>query len=146
MTNSELVRKLNLQLIDTRRVFRQAVQRAFRLHNIEMTFEMLQVIHWLWQEDGVTQQHLAETALKDKASLTSMLNNLERKGWAVRREDVVDRRNRRIFLTPAGKALEAVILPLLLDLYGRAGERMDAAQMEESCNCLGKLSDILNEI
>lgn len=36
-----------LQIIRTRQAFRQTVQRMLRSHNVEMTFEMLQVMYRL---------------------------------------------------------------------------------------------------
>lgn len=46
-----------------------------------MTFEMLQIMHALWLEQGISQQTLAFNTVRDKASLTSLINNLEKKDW-----------------------------------------------------------------
>lgn len=146
MTNSELAHELNLQLIRTRRAFRQAVQRTLRLHNIDMTFEMLQVMHRLWQQQGISQQRLAELTAKDKASLTNLINNLGKKGWVVRRACTEDRRNRLIFLTPEGEALAAIVRPALDSIYERAGAKMTVREMDQCTQSLAKLNDILNEI
>lgn len=146
MTNSELAHELNLQLIRTRRAFRQAVQRTLRLHNVDMTFEMLQVMHRLWQQQGISQQRLAELTAKDKASLTNLINNLEKKGWVVRRACTEDRRNRLIFLTPEGEALAGIVRPALDSIYERAGTEMTVREMEQCTKSLAKLNDIFNEI
>lgn len=100
MTDSETAHELNLLILKTRMTFRQTIQRLLKSNNVDMTFEMLQVMHCLWKEQGVSQQTLAEKTAKDKACLTNLINNLEKKGWVVRREDTSDRRNKLIFLTP----------------------------------------------
>lgn len=146
MTNSELAHELNLQLIRTRRAFRQTVQRTLRLHNVDMTFEMLQVMHRLWQQQGISQQRLAELTAKDKASLTNLINNLGKKGWVVRRACTEDRRNRLIFLTPEGEVLAGIVRPALDGIYERAGVQMTVREMEQCTKSLAKLNDILNEI
>ena len=66
---------------------------------------MLQVMNCLWNKQGISQQSLAEKTAKDKACLTNLINNLEKKNWVIRKEGPSDRRNRLIFLTPQGEEL-----------------------------------------
>ncbi len=73
----------------------------FREHNIDLTFEMLQVLMHLWEREGVNQQELADLLLKDKASLTYLIDNLSKRKlvrrtadgkapWAVAFEPIMD--------------------------------------------------------
>lgn len=146
MTNSALAHELILHLIRTRRAFRQAVQRSFRAHGIDMTFEMLQVMHRLWHEQGISQQRLAELTSKNKASLTNLIDNLARKGWVDRRACDKDRRNRLIFLTSDGEQLATRVRPVLDGIYDRAGRELNARQMELCMDCLDKYYDVLAKI
>lgn len=146
MTNSELAHELALQLIKTRRAFRQAIQRMLALHNIEMTFEMLQVMYLLWIEQGVSQQQLALRSSKDKACLTNLINNLIKKGWVTRKVDAIDRRKRRIYLTAAGEALAKSVRPVLEKIYITAGNKMAPAEMQVCKDYLEKLKGIFDEI
>ena len=50
MTDSELAHELNLLILKTRMTFRQTIQRLLKRNNVDMTFEMLQVMHCLWKE------------------------------------------------------------------------------------------------
>ena len=61
-----------------------------------------------------------ERIIKGKASLSNLLSNLERKGYVCRREDASDRRNKLVYLTPAGEALWQRLLPILDDVYNQA--------------------------
>lgn len=146
MTNSELAHEVALQLIKTRRAFRQAIQRMLALHNIEMTFEMLQVMYLLWIEQGVSQQQLAVRSSKDKACLTNLINNLIKKGWVRRKNDAIDRRKKLIYLTAAGEALSKRVRPILDSIYETAGNKMDPGEMQICKNYLEKLNGIFNEI
>ena len=59
MTNNESARELILQILRTRMAFRQTLQRVLKRHNVDMTFEMLQVMNCLWNEQGISQQSLS---------------------------------------------------------------------------------------
>ena len=85
-------RELMLQIVRTRMAFRRSMQRTLRKNNAGITFEMLQVLSSLWHEQGISQQILAERIAKDKACLTNLMNNLEKKGYVYRKEDPADRR------------------------------------------------------
>lgn len=72
MTDSETAHELNLLILKTRMTFRQTIQLLLKSNNVDMTFEMLQVMHCLWKEQGVSQQTLAEKTAKDKACSISL--------------------------------------------------------------------------
>ncbi len=135
-----------LQILKTRMTFRQTIQRVLKSNNVDMTFEMLQVMHRLWKKPGVSQQYLAEQTAKDKACLTNLINNLEKKGWVERREDPSDRRNKQIHLTEEGEKLSLQVKPLLYNIYDEVGARMTARQIEPFTNNLKKLDEILDKI
>lgn len=44
MANNETAHELILQILKTRMTFRQTIQRVLRTNNVDMTFEMLQVM------------------------------------------------------------------------------------------------------
>lgn len=146
MNKNEPTRDLFLKLLSTRMTFRQTVQRVLKENKIEMTFEMLQVMHCLWLIEGVSQQYLAERTSKDKACLTNLINNLEKKKWVFRQEDPSDKRNRLVFLTNEGRELCQLVRPLLDGLYAQITKRMTERQVQNTINNLIKLSTILDEI
>jgi DNA-binding MarR family transcriptional regulator len=65
----------------------------------------------LWAQDGVRQQDLAVSTIKDKGTITRTLNFLEQENLVVRVTDRSDKRNKRIYLTHKGKELEHQLLP-----------------------------------
>lgn len=146
MTNNESARELILQILRTRMAFRQTLQRVLKRHNVDMTFEMLQVMNCLWNEQGISQQSLAEKTAKDKACLTNLINNLEKKNWVIRKEDSSDRRNRLIFLTAQGEELALTVKPLINDIYTQTGMEMEVSRINECTEDLKRLYGVLNEI
>ena len=146
MGNYEPARELMLQLLKTRMAFRQALQRVLKRNNIDMTFEMLQILSSLWYQQGISQQFLAEKTAKDKACLTNLMGNLEKKGWIERREDPADRRNRLVYLTSEGEEISARIRPLVYDVYTQAGDIMGVDEINESVQKLRKLDEIFCQL
>ncbi|HJG78412.1 MarR family winged helix-turn-helix transcriptional regulator [Phocaeicola barnesiae] len=121
-----------LQLIRTRMASRQAMQRLLKNSNAEITFEMLQTMSCLWNEQGISQQVLAERTAKDKACLTSLMTNLERKGYVCRREDPKDRRNKLVYLTDEGEAFHQWIAPTLAAYYERLEEILGTDKLKQT--------------
>lgn len=141
-TTSSLVQAI----IQTQTSFRQAIQRSFKQHQIDMTFEMFQIMVCLWRKAGVNQQELALKTFKDKASLTYLINNLEKKGWVFRQEDVEDRRNKRIHLTEEGMAMRERVIPLLEDIYLQAAKQVNHKHLEKCLVYLQELNNALKKV
>jgi DNA-binding MarR family transcriptional regulator len=96
----------------------RALTAAFAPYNVSVPgFNVLFV---LWHNDGVMQANLPGHVDIDKATLTPIIDALERAGFIERRQDAVDRRRNNLFLTPAGRALDR-------PLMGRATEVVAAA-------------------
>lgn len=146
MANSEPSRELMLQMLHTRMAFRQTIQRVLKAGNIDMTFEMLQIMHSLWKKQGVSQQTLAEQTAKDKACLTNLINNLEKKGWVIRQEDPEDKRSRLVYLTQSGEQLAQSVNPLLQGIYEEIEKNIHWKQIQSCLANLNKITDILNKI
>lgn len=146
MKEYEIAREMMHQMLRTRMAFRQALQRILKRNNVDMTFEMLQVMSILWQQQGLSQQTLAERTAKDKACMTNLMNNLEKKGWVTRREDPADRRNRMVYLTSEGERMNDSVRPLIIDLYSKTVEGMGEDEIRSCINQLGKWDEILNQL
>ena len=70
------------------------------------------VLRRLWQEEGLTQVALADRMLVRKASLTSVLSSLQRKGLVRRTRRGDDLRKYHLFLTKHGRDLREELLPV----------------------------------
>src|ERR1700712_2289865 len=61
------------------------------------------VLRVLWDMEGLTQVELAERMLVEKASLTGVLEGIERRGLILRVRNAEDRRKINITLTMQGR-------------------------------------------
>lgn len=75
--------------------------------------------HWvflrvLWDGDGLTQRQLSREAGVMEPTTFAALKAMEQRGYVVRRQLAGNRRNVHVFLTPKGRAMERVLVPLAL--------------------------------
>ena len=59
----------------------------------------------LWEQEGLTQSDLAERLGIKPATVTKMLQRMEKAGFIQREPDAGDQRVSRVHLTPAGRAV-----------------------------------------
>lgn len=81
------------------------MNRDLHSEGLDITPEQWSVLMYLWQQDGVNQREIADATYKDKPSITRLIDNLEKQGLLFRKQDNVDRRTNKIFLTKEGKEL-----------------------------------------
>ena len=60
----------------------------------------------LWHNEGITQTELANYVMIQPATVTNMLQRLEREGFVERRPDIEDQRISRVYATEKGRDIE----------------------------------------
>jgi len=146
MEKTELLHEFMQTILQTRASFKQAIQRGLKKHDLDITYEMLQVMACLWRHEGVNQQELADKTFKDKASLTYLINNLEKRGLVIRQEDPNDRRNKLIVVTERGHVWQKKMQPLINQIHEFAAERIDMENIEDHITFLRKLGNEFKNI
>ena len=73
----------------------------------ELTREQSFTLGYLAQNPGAMQREIAQTSRTTAASVSSLLQGLERRGLVERRSEAGDDRSKRVFITDAGSTLIA---------------------------------------
>ena len=141
----ELAIDLGRSMAELRNGLRQYIQVKLKAHGINMTFEMLEVMSVLWKNDGINQQELADQTLKDKSSMTYLIDNLVKRKLVQRVEDDNDRRNKLIYLTEEAKVLQNEICPWVSEVYGIATVDLNAADLQDSLSVFNKMIENLKK-
>ena len=136
---NELAVELGRTMLELRTYTRQRIQIKIKEHGINITFEMLEVMGCLWKKDGINQQEIADLTLRDKSSMTYLLDNLVKRKLVRRAEDEDDRRNKLIYLTREGKELRAQLHPWVAEVYGMAAEGVDIDSLQNSLRVLNEM-------
>ncbi len=66
-------------------------------------------LHHLWEQEGLTQSQLVENLCVQPATVSKMLDRMEKGGLVIRRPDVEDSRVSRVFLTEEGRKLQNAV-------------------------------------
>lgn len=141
MTKTDSVQDFMRTILQVRASFKLAMQRSMRKNSVDITYEMLQIMSCLWKQERVNQQELADKTFKDKASLTYLINNLEKRNLVARQEDPNDRRNKLIIVTEQGRALQKKMEPLLNEIYAFVAENIDIEDIQNNITFLQKLDN-----
>ena len=80
---------------------------------VDISLDQWMVLGPVWQLESASQKELGEICLKDKTSITRIIDALEKKNLVVRIADQLDHRIKRIVLTSAGKQLFYDVLPVM---------------------------------
>jgi DNA-binding MarR family transcriptional regulator len=145
-TKSELALELGRSMLELRNYTRQFIQVKIRDHGINITFEMLEVMGCLWNKDGINQQEIADFTLRDKSSMTYLLDNLVKRKMVKRVEDENDRRNKLIYLTTEGKDLRAQLQPWVAEVYEMASVDLDDDALRNSLILTNKMISNLKKV
>jgi DNA-binding MarR family transcriptional regulator len=133
MSTSFLIAKTALRI-------RAELNNAFQESGVNVTSEQWGVLKCLWREEGLSQSDIAEKVNKDKASVTRILDIMQKNKLIKRCDDEQDRRSYRIFLTEAGKSLESKLKPVAQATNRRIYRNLDKHELQELQRIMLKLS------
>ena len=80
------------------------------------------VLRALWEEEGRTHSELAARLYVQPATITKMIQRMERAGFVECREDPEDQRVSRVYLTEAGRAIREDVQQVWRALEGETFE------------------------
>ena len=112
---------------DTARAFNKRLQVRLQQHNVPFG-------HWtflriLWSADGLTQKELSDLAGVMEPTTFSAIKAMEALGYVTRTQRPDNRKNMYVRLTPKGKALKKVLVPLAVDVNHVAVHGVSAADL-----------------
>ena len=123
------------------RAFVKALAEGLETHGI-LTAQW-SVLRILWDIEGLTQVELAERMRVEKASLTDVLESMERRGLIIRSRNADDRRKINITLTAQGRRLKAELSPIAAQINRKAARGMTERETAELRGLLARLIENL---
>jgi len=142
---AELALELGRQMAEMKNYLRQYIQVKIKENDLNITFELLEIMSLLWTKDGINQQELAAVAVRDKSSITYLIDNLVKRNLVTRIEDQNDRRNKIIYLTKEGKQLHKQVYPWVIEMYAKATGNVEATEIGEAMGLIKKMNQNLKE-
>lgn len=119
---------------DATRVFLRALQVRLARHGVQLG-------HWaflriLWQRDGITKRELSIEAGVMEPTTVVALRSMEAIGYVTLRKLPENRKNVYVFLTPLGRRLKKVLIPLAEEVNAVALTGLSEAQIETTRKAL----------
>ncbi len=127
----------------TVRRFRKFSQRELSKRGFDISGEQWVVLKRTYEVQGINQNEIAKSTYKDPASVTRMIDLLEKRGFLKRKNTDGDRRSYEICLTENGRSYVEEVLPLAEEMrkYGLNG--VSEKDKEVFVNVLNKIYENL---
>jgi Transcriptional regulators len=118
------------------------LNRKFKSEGLGITTEQWSVLSCLWEKDKQTQKYICDHTYKDKASITRLLDGLEKNGLVVRVSDSSDRRINLIHLTEKGVKMEKIANNIVSDCIAMSTNKISTEDLRFMIDMFKKI--ILN--
>jgi DNA-binding MarR family transcriptional regulator len=100
------------------------------------------VLNMLWEKDATSFKDLASAIWCTPATMTGIVDTLEKKGLVTRQANPDDRRSLLVCLTPAGRALQHQV-PSMCACFQNCCEGLNAKETQQLSELLSKLDQSL---
>jgi DNA-binding MarR family transcriptional regulator len=118
----------------------------FKQAGYEVTPEEWVILSRLWEQDGRSQNDLARTTVKDKTTIVRFLDQMTKKKLIVRESSSEDARVKKVFLTPAGRALKNRLIPIVQGLLNDCSTNIKPTQLSVTISVLRDIEQNLLQI
>ncbi len=112
---------------------------------LNISMDQWMILGPIWQLQSPSQKELGEICLKNKPSISRIIDSLEKKSLVVRVSDQIDHRIKRVVLTKAGKQLFYNVLPIMEKTREEVRGKIPEEEIEVFKNVLSKIIENLNK-
>ena len=111
---------------------------------LDISMDQWMILGPIWQLESPSQKDLGEICLRDKPTITRIIDSLEDKSLVVRVSDQIDHRIKRVVLTKSGKQLFYDVLPIMEKTREEVRGKIPDEEIETFKNVLSKIIKNLN--
>lgn len=141
---NECIRKkmLHRAIIDVNKLHRKTAKNHFE--ELGITHGQPKLLDFLVEHDGCIQRELASHCHIEPATVTSILNTMEKSGLIERRQNPNDKRILNVFLTQKGKETQKSVFKVFQDLDRKCLIGFSKEEEEALMSYLGRIYDNLH--
>lgn len=122
---------------------RKELTERFRAQGYVISPEEWAVLLLLWQRDGRTPGDMAQVTIRDRTTMTRLIDGMVRKDIVARRAGEEDRRQSFVFLTDHGSALQAALTPIAKVMIDDSLVGVSATEARQVVSVLARMTDNL---
>ncbi len=139
MKHLELEKHLPPWIGKTSKLMRIFIADRFKDHGLYLTIEQFILLKMLSEKDGVMQNDLAIITERNKASLTRLVNNMEKKHLVARIPSKEDKRVNQIFLTKKGVEIFAEAERIVIKNFKKIQAGISRKEIEVAISILKRV-------
>ena len=138
-----LDRNIIFQIGETSRLVHKRIKAIFAERGFDVTVEQFGVLALLWYKEGVKQQDIADGMKRNKTTITRIVENMINRNLIVKVPDQLDKRNKLIYLTQKGKALQKEMVESSALVYYQTISNITSKEIEK---CLAILKQMMKNL
>jgi len=127
-------------------LLKQELTHRFNQAGYDITPEEWAILNRLWEQDGMSQNELAERTVKDKTTITRFLIQMEKKKLITRPASKIDGRSKNVFLTSNGQNLKPILINITKGLLAEAGLGLSVQDLQTTFTTLQTIENNLLSI
>ena len=115
------------------------------IKDLKLTLGQPKVLDYLWENNGAMQKDIAKGCHIEPASLSTILNGMEKNGLIIRNIDKQSRRNINIFMTEKGKKVCERIKQEFIEIESKALFHFSEKEIKQLTEYMIKIYNNLEE-
>ncbi|WNJ17676.1 MarR family winged helix-turn-helix transcriptional regulator [Pontibacter sp. G13] len=127
------------QIDRTIRRVRQYSQQQFQRYNFDLTIDQWIIFKQVGEGDGVSLVSIADNTFKDPASVTRIVDALQKKGLVEKRMNPNDRRKFDVYLTEEGSTVLTSMIPRVVDIRAKGLSGIPEEELNAMSKVLSKI-------
>ncbi|MBD0399807.1 MarR family winged helix-turn-helix transcriptional regulator [Flammeovirga sp. EKP202] len=131
-------RRLTKIIAQVSRLGNYTLGRAFEREGLPISREQWDVLVMLWDKDGRAQQEFATFLLKNRASITSLVDNMEKNNLVTRVPNPNDKRSKLIYLTRKARDLKEQVVGIAEEAILSITKGIPLEEVEQAADLLTK--------
>lgn len=141
MINNNLYFKIEL----TARRIRQYGQNVLKSHGINITIEQWLVLNVISENENISQISVGEKLIKDKPTISRMVNQLEKKGFIKKKSSATDSRKVELTISEKGETLIKKLYPIIEKIRFTGLNELSEKENESIETILNKILNNLSD-
>lgn len=122
---------------------RKELTERFKAQGFAISPEEWAVLLLLWQRDGRTPGDMAQVTIRDRTTMTRLIDGMVRKNIVVRRAGETDRRQSFVFLSDHGRSLQGALTPIAKAMIDETLAGISANEVQQAISVLRRMTDNL---
>lgn len=111
-----------------------------------LTLQQAHILLYLAHHPGSIQKEIADNFNLRKSSITSIVKNLEKEGYIIRKADPESARNKRVYLTAAGEKEISKLYEIFSFIDTNLGRALTEDELDDLNKLISKLNDHIDKM